>query len=590
LTTDEPSESQSGTIAAVSVEETGPTGPEGPTGPTGPEGATGPSGPEGPTGPSGPTGPDGKAGPSGITGPVGELGPTGPTGPEGETGPSGPTGFPGPVWSYLVVNGITGPTGPEGATGPQGVTGPDGPTGVTGPDGPSGATGPDGPSGATGPDGPSGATGPDGPSGATGPDGPTGVTGPDGPSGATGPDGPSGATGPDGPSGATGPDGPSGATGPDGPTGATGPEGPSGATGPEGPGFVSGTVILGSSSTPPPGFKYTGRNVLATTENGYAGRRGSMLYQRAYAGAAYVTDGPNPGIYVAGGAMYNNGQDGSSRITMWNPAGQQEWYDRAPTYIPCIAPGAVALGQRVYLAGGYSATQALSTLQIFDTATNYWTTGPAMLNPHAGPAVAVWGNRIYVMGGGDNFIKTPRLPYNPGLPMGSACEFFDLGSGSWKSIASLPAAITGGFAFVFELDIYVVGSFINGMDYAQNPTLPACFRYSIETNAWDTLPAPPGALLFGGGGAVGLGVYAMGGWSFDSKQNSGLIARFYDEANLWQQLPTASRPARAWSSSVTNDGTIYLLGGIKFNSDSRAESTVEILTPGTDTFYLHRKD
>jgi hypothetical protein len=59
--------------AALSWNQQGPTGPEGPQGETGPEG------------------------PQGETGPEGPQGETGPEGPQGETGPEGPQGEPGSV-------------------------------------------------------------------------------------------------------------------------------------------------------------------------------------------------------------------------------------------------------------------------------------------------------------------------------------------------------------------------------------------------------------------------------------------------------------------------------------------------------------
>lgn len=130
-----------GTVnAALSIEENGLVGAQGPAGATGPQG---PQGPIGLTGPTGPQGPIGLTGPQGATGVTGSQGPVGPQGPAGPTGPQGPIGN----------TGATGPQGPQGVKGDTGTTGPKGDTGATGPAGPQGPAGsissmPDGGAGA----------------------------------------------------------------------------------------------------------------------------------------------------------------------------------------------------------------------------------------------------------------------------------------------------------------------------------------------------------------------------------------------------------------------------------------------------------
>jgi hypothetical protein len=74
---------------AITWNQTGPIGPQGPKGDTG---ATGPQGPQGDTGATGPQGPKGDAGAPGPQGDPGVQGETGPAGPAGPAGPPGPAG------------------------------------------------------------------------------------------------------------------------------------------------------------------------------------------------------------------------------------------------------------------------------------------------------------------------------------------------------------------------------------------------------------------------------------------------------------------------------------------------------------------
>ena len=88
----------SGSIQAVTIDNTGLlgsvdvgtlTGATGDTGPQGPAGDTGPQGVAGDTGPQGVAGDTGPQGVAGDTGPQGIQGDTGPQGPQGDTGPAG---------------------------------------------------------------------------------------------------------------------------------------------------------------------------------------------------------------------------------------------------------------------------------------------------------------------------------------------------------------------------------------------------------------------------------------------------------------------------------------------------------------------
>jgi hypothetical protein len=191
--------------AALTWNQQGPTGVQGPAGPVGASGATGPQGPVGATGTAG------------TQGPVGPQGATGPQGPQGLQGPAGAVGatFRGewiaPVnyakndvvahggQTWIAVNASQGLSPDDGNVNywallaAKGTDGAPGGTGPQGPQGAAGATGPQGSVGATGPQGPQGIQGLVGATGATGAQG---VAGPAGPGGATGPAGPEGPRGP----------------------------------------------------------------------------------------------------------------------------------------------------------------------------------------------------------------------------------------------------------------------------------------------------------------------------------------------------------------------------------------------------------
>ncbi len=618
----------------VADDPIGPTGPTGATGPEGPSGPAGPSGPTGPTGPLGATGPAGPTGPAGVQGPVGEMGPTGPTGSQGVTGPSGPTGYPGQVWSYLVVNGITGPTGPMGATGPtgpKGDTGDPGPTGATGPMGPTGpkgdtgATGPagegtegaTGPMGPTGPKGDPGVTGATGPMGATGPKGDPGVTGATGPIGATGPvgatgpkgdpgvtgaTGPQGPTGPKGDPGVTGATGPVGATGPMGPTGphgtngatgATGPvgtgssgptgaTGPLGSTGPTGAGLIPGVVILSDSLTPPAGYSATGLAATVNTSSGKLKPLPDMPLARAFAAAAAFKND----IYVVGGTSGSIADPNSNLLQRFFTATLQ-WdktvLPKMPT--PRFGLGAVATYDAIFAIGGtQTGGSALKVVEAYVVAANKWFSVQATIYPHAGPACTLYGDYLYVIGGGESMAQG-----QPGLAlgMGAKCEVFYLPGNFWTPLPDLPFNLVGGSAAVLGDSLYVFGGYSNNIGYAPAYRLVILQDGKPAAQEWIEIASPErgGIVWFSTLPVLGK-LYAFGGMA--SYRSSGPVYVFDPEANLWNRLPPDLNRGRSWMAAATVGATAYLFGG-KETLNTSAIGTSESLNPASLTLNLYRK-
>lgn len=106
----------------------GPQGPMGDQGPTGDKGPQGDPGEKGPVGDQGPQGNPGEKGPLGDQGPLGDKGPPGDKGRTGDAGDKGPLGDQGPA-------GDKGPAGDQGPAGDKGPVGDKGPTGDPGPAG-----------------------------------------------------------------------------------------------------------------------------------------------------------------------------------------------------------------------------------------------------------------------------------------------------------------------------------------------------------------------------------------------------------------------------------------------------------------------
>ena len=179
----------------------------------------------------------------------------------------------------------------------------------------------------------------------------------------------------------------------------------------------------------------------------------------------------------------------------------------------------VALGTTFYVIGGAANTDppqaSLGTVELYDTTTNAWTTGPSLPVALQLLSAAVVGGKIYVIGGSTAFEACSQA---------TAVYQFDPAVGAWTTLSALPQPLTSVALAVVDTKIYVIG----GAQAAQQCPATNYFGnatgsveiYDTATDTWgSTTPAPTATTgaatsvdggvitVFGGYGEVGLGVY-----------------------------------------------------------------------------------
>ena len=142
-----------------------------------------------------------------------------------------------------------------------------------------------------------------------------------------------------------------------------------------------------------------------------------------YSGQLYVISGSPPG----GGTITND--------QVYNPA-TDTWTAQAP--IPTGVGGANAgtIGSKIYVAGGCASNGdcrigTTNTVQVFNTATNSWSTTTSLPTALSAYASGVISGKFYVVGG------TSACP--PCTPL-SALEAYTPSTHLWTSLASMPTA------------------------------------------------------------------------------------------------------------------------------------------------------
>jgi Kelch motif protein len=81
-------------------------------------------------------------------------------------------------------------------------------------------------------------------------------------------------------------------------------------------------------------------------------------------------------------------------------------WSTAPADLPTAAAAFYTVGRvltfgggRIYVVGGTNGSAPLGTTQIYNTRTNSWTSGPAMITPRAEMGVVAVGTKVYAVGG-----------------------------------------------------------------------------------------------------------------------------------------------------------------------------------------------
>jgi N-acetylneuraminic acid mutarotase len=218
---------------------------------------------------------------------------------------------------------------------------------------------------------------------------------------------------------------------------------------------------------------------------------------------------------------------------MWKETASMDWTHSAMV--------AVKIGGNIYLIGDQKA------LHIYNIAGNSWSKGTAPPLHQYGPAVAL-GGKIYVAGG-----------VTGQKPTGNVIAY-DPANDSWTSVASLPSPRGAGAAAVLNGKIHLVG----GRAY-QGATLVDVndhLIYDPAANAWHSstpMPSARDGLSLIADPSSGK-LYAIGGWNEQTRNPSGENAIYNSATHAWThgaQLPTP----RFAAGAVLLNGKIYFMGG-----------------------------
>lgn len=213
---------------------------------------------------------------------------------------------------------------------------------------------------------------------------------------------------------------------------------------------------------------------------------------------------------------------------------------------------AAAVGSKAYVLTGLSTINGVGTatdaVQVYDTVTGNWTTGPQAPRARAGATASVVGTRIYLMGG-----------YNGTNPSGvSQVDILDTQTGLWSSGPDAPTARFYSCAAAIGSQIYLVDG---TQTAAEVPATPALERLDTTTGTWAALA--PASFPISNPACTTLNgkMYVTGGESKAGDFSELIASQWYDPAiNLWATTNFFAYN-RSRHGSVAIGGRVFLLGG-----------------------------
>jgi N-acetylneuraminic acid mutarotase len=276
------------------------------------------------------------------------------------------------------------------------------------------------------------------------------------------------------------------------------------------------------------------------------------------------------------------------------------WTTGAPVAQGAIQEtAAVGVAGKIYLLGGFDDNEGIvARVQVYDTAANTWSDGPALPRAVHHANAVTDGTTIYVLGAlsGQNFTAigdsykldpasdtqwTAIKSMTTGRERGAAVagivggkiylaggfralaasdlvDVYDPGADSWTPLAALPATRDHACGAAIGSELIFAG----GRTVQTNSPRPDVWSYTPSTDAWtprEPMPTGRGGM---GCGAIGNKLYTTGGEGNPASPTGVFpdVEAFDPATNTWTELANMPNPKHGVAGAVW-DGALYLCGG-----------------------------
>ncbi len=238
----------------------------------------------------------------------------------------------------------------------------------------------------------------------------------------------------------------------------------------------------------------------------------------------------NGKIHAIGGAqkVYGTPTLTTKSIEVYDPE-QDSWTQLTDMPVSRYDHTASIVGSKIYIIGGYDDpfAQPFSRVDIYDLATETWTTGTPMLTPRVQLSTVVLNGKIYAIGG-QRGVSTNESGEK-------TMEVYDPATDTWTSAADMLTQVKMMSACTLNGRIYVFG----GAEGYCTPALSGVQEYKPETDSWINIGDMPRELCLQTSTVVDNKIYISGGLEGDCSifNIRSTMYEFDPHPNPWVEIP-----------------------------------------------------
>lgn len=213
-------------------------------------------------------------------------------------------------------------------------------------------------------------------------------------------------------------------------------------------------------------------------------------------------------LYVFGGSANINCNPAGSGVWAYNSK-TKTWASKAAMPTALCTPDAVVVDNIIYIIGGYDGTNALTTVQSYNPATDTWTEETPLLSPKNGGAAAAIGKTTIVASGG--YINSE------GSATGDT-EAYDVATKTWSELTPDATPRNAQCFGAVGANLYVAGG---------SPPTDVNESFKLSKDKWTLLSAMPQVTTFPGSVAYKGKLYCIGG-------ETGWLGTMLDNVQIYQ--------------------------------------------------------
>jgi N-acetylneuraminic acid mutarotase len=310
-----------------------------------------------------------------------------------------------------------------------------------------------------------------------------------------------------------------------------------------------------------------------------------------------------PNVYVTGGSNAENNVEKSVAIY---DAAYDEWREEADLLVGRSDHSAAPLGESLYVGGGASAcdsenTCSLSSVEMFTPSTGKWTNVASMNTARRGLSFASDedSGMLYAIGG----MSCPSTCVGESVEYLSTLEVYDTENDIWSTLPSMPTPRRDFGVAIVDSILYAVGGCGGDgskLDIDHCEALDTVEKYDPVTKTWTSLapmPTPRRGFAMGQYGTqlIVAGGSEAAGWSApaDSNELTKTVLSYDSINDAWYTLTRMPDPRDGLVKGYNMflGISMFLISGS--SADSAYEPTTELMalmcyTPSSASAQQHR--